>query len=167
MTNLAGTLQTTSMIDATGGRIIISTEDIDIQSNIRSRRTVAGIDYRGTLVLQPLSVTRAVDIARDTPEPDTFVLGDAEVDYIIDGFDDGEDSVTLVNGELVVVEGRDGITIGRANGRHHFKIGAYTFKDSVTFRAPVLGGRFDIVGIIRTVESGTGGDDVEVEFMGP
>ena len=167
MTNLAGTLQTTSMIDATGGRIVLTTEDINIQSDIRSWRTVGGIDYRGTLVLQPLSVMRAVDIARDTPDPDTFALSDAELDHILNGFDDGEDSVTLVNGELVIVEGRDGITIGRANGRNHFMIGGYTFKDSVTFRSPVLGGRFDIVGIIRTNASDTGGDDVEVEFIGP
>jgi hypothetical protein len=45
-------------------------------------------------------------------------------------------------------------------------IGGYLFKDSVTFRAPVLGGGFDVIGRIGTVTADTDGDRVELEFLG-
>ena len=167
LTNLSGVLTTTETIDATGGQVVLSTNEIDIQADIRSWRTVGGVHYRGTLVLQPLSVKRAVDVAMDTPAAGAFALSDAELDHIIDGFDDGTDSRTLVNGRLVVVEGRDGITIGRADGRHYMRIGAYTFKDSVTFRTPVLGGSFDVLGTIEMNAEDTLGNNVEVELLGP
>jgi ELWxxDGT repeat protein len=157
----------TDMIDATGGSIIISTEQIDIRDNIRSWRDVGGTIYRGTLVLQPLSVTRAIDVARNVADTVSFEIDTAELDYILDGFDDGTDSMVLVDGVLQRVEGNDGITIGRQNGRHIITIGAYTFKDSVTFLAPVLGGTFNVVGTIQTSIADTSGNKVEVEFKGP
>ena len=172
LANLAGNLTIANggadpMIDATGGEIIVTTDTIDIQGDIRSWRTVDGVTYRGTLVLQPLSATRAVDIAMTVPRADVFALGATELDHIINGFDDGEDSIRLVNGVLVVTEGRDGIMIGRADGRHDVHIGGYTFRDSVTFRSPVLGGNFEVFGIVRTSEADTAGNNVEVEYLGP
>jgi hypothetical protein len=178
LTNLAGNLTIGSgagaMIDATGGRIVVTTDAIDIQGDIRSWRTVGGTDYRGTLVLQPLSAGRAIDIAMDDPalpaglqRDQAFGLGTAELDRIINGFDDGQDGIQWVNGTLVVTEGRDGITIGRADGRHNVHVGGYTFVDSVTFRAPVLGGRFEVFGIVQTSEADTAGSNVEVEYLGP
>jgi hypothetical protein len=166
-TTHAWVLKKDAMIDATGGEIIITTDAIDIQGDIRSWRTIGSDTYRGTLVLQPLSVTRAVDIAMGTnARTDSFALSAAELDHIIDGFNDGADSIQLVNGVLVVTRGNDGIMIGRADGRHNFHIGTYLFRDSVTFRSPVLGGSFDVFGIIRTSDTDTSGNNVAVEYWG-
>jgi hypothetical protein len=155
------------MVDATGGQIVITSDAIDIQGDIRSWRPVGSTIYRGTLTLQTLSAARAIDVAMGgAVRADAFILDVAELDHIINGFDDGQDSLQWVNGALAVVTGTEGITIGRANGRHDVHIGSYTFCDSVTFRAPVLGGSFEVLGIVRTNDVDTAGNDVKVEYMG-
>jgi hypothetical protein len=172
LTNLAGNLTIAnggadSLINATGAQIVIASELIDIQGDIRSWRTVGSTTYRGTLTLQTLSVVRAIDVAMGAAaRTDAFILDTAELDHIINGFDDGQDSLQWVNGALVIVTGTDGITIGRADGRHDVHIGGYTFRDSVTFRAPVLGGSFEVLGIVRTQDVDTAGSDVKVEYLG-
>jgi hypothetical protein len=37
----------------------------------------------------------------------------------------------------------------------------------VTFRSPVLGGNFEVLGIVRTSDADTAGNNVEVEYLGP
>jgi hypothetical protein len=165
--NVATTDVVEAAIEATGGEIIITTDTIDIQGDIRSWRTAGSDTYRGTLVLQPMSVIRAVDIAMGADiRTDSFELSIAELEHIINGFNDGVNSIQLVNGELVITEDRDGIMIGRAEGRHNFHIGSYTFRDSVTFRSPVLGGGFEVFGIVRTSDTDTTGGKVEVKYLG-
>ena len=159
-------LKKDAMIAATGGRIVLSTEKLDIQGDIRSWRETDGQPYRGTLVLQPLSVDTDIDVALDAPFF-TFSLSGSELDHLIDGFDYGDYGRALVNGELVETPGRDGISIGRIDGRHAIYIGTYFFKDSVTFRAPVPGGSFDVLGELQTPSSATDVEKVEVEFIGP
>jgi hypothetical protein len=166
LTNLAGELAVANngsapMIDATGGRITITTEEIDIRGAIQSRRDGGG----GTLALQTLSVNSDIDVAMEGDAAARFELSTAEMDWIIEGFEDSEGASFIRNGELVTFEGRSGINIGRLNGRHDFTLGSYTFRDTVTLRAPVLGGSFDVIGKV-TLEPN--GDDrvVELIFLG-
>ena len=179
LTNLAGNLSLSNVddaatvdvveaaIDATGGRITLTTEKIDIQGDIRSERTVSGVIYSGTLTLQSLSVNTGMGVALDAPLAGfKFDLSDAELDHIIDGFDDGEETRRVVDGVLEIIGGRDGIIIGRIDGCHHMILGAYLYRDSVTFRAPMPDGRFDVIGKMGTVGNDIDGDKVEVEFLG-
>jgi hypothetical protein len=125
---------------------VITTEEIDIQGNIQSHRDVSGTRYSGTLVLQPLSVNSDIDMALAEGDGSArFDLSAAELNHIIEGFDDGSGARFIRDGVLVVFEGRSGINIGRVNGRHDFTIGSYVFRDTVTLRSPVLGGSFDVV----------------------
>ena len=173
LTNLAGELVVADgaddpMINATGGRIVITTEAIDIQGDIQSHRVVGGTRYSGTLALQPLSVNSDIDMALAEGDGSArFDLSEAEFDHIIEGFDDGSGARFIRDGVLVVFEGRSGINIGRVNGRHDFTIGSYVFRDTVTLRSPVLGGSFDVVGKIELAPVDAEGRVVELIFLGP
>jgi hypothetical protein len=78
-----------------------------------------------------------------------FFLTNAMLEFIIDGFEDS------------VPGGYDGITIGRADGRHVIEIGSYAYRDSVTFRAPRLGGGIFVVGTLSTIS------DAQIRLIGP
>ncbi|MCD6138432.1 MAG: hypothetical protein J7J91_07685 [Deltaproteobacteria bacterium] len=139
VTTLSGGIRVSEVIDATGGDISLTTDTIDIQADIRSWNG-GSTDPRGRLLLQPLTMARSIGIADGATGE--FNLATAEMDHIIDGF--------------------DGITIGREDGQHMIEIGEYTFRDSVTFRSPVLGGGLRLLGGLSTT-----GPDVEVTFIGP
>ena len=139
VTTLSGGVTVSEVIDATGGDISLTTDTIDIQADIRSWNG-GPTDPRGRLLLQPLTMARSIGIADGATGE--FNLTTAEMDDIIDGF--------------------DGITIGREDGQHMIEIGEYTFRDSVTFRSPVLGGGLRLLGGLSTT-----GPDVEVTFIGP
>ena len=138
VTALSGGMTISEAVNATGGDITLTAEAMNIGAQIKSWNGLA-TDPRGTLLLQPLTVTRSIGIADGAVG--NFNLSSAELDFIIDGF--------------------DGITIGRADGQHFMQIGGYTFRDSVTLRSPVLGG-----GLLLTGPFDTTSPDVEVTFIG-
>ena len=139
VTTLSGEMKVSEEINATGGDITLTTERIDIQADMKSWEGDP-TDPRGWLVLQPLTVTRSIGVA-DTAGG-LFNLTSGELDKIIDGF--------------------DGITIGRADGQHDVVIQTYEFRDSVTFNSPVLGGGIQVPGLITTNTA-----DVQVILNGP
>ncbi|MFC1859349.1 LamG-like jellyroll fold domain-containing protein, partial [Thermodesulfobacteriota bacterium] len=133
-----------SLVDAGGGDMIITTDTIAINADVRSwYNSISGgsDENRGTLILQPLSIDRSIAIA-DGAGGD-FALSNGELDHIMDGFADD------------VVDGVDGITIGRADGRHDVEIATFAFRDSVTVRSPKLGGGITVVGIFSTRNDAT------------
>jgi len=142
--NLAGTLEINAEIQASGGNIVLATEEIEINDTVESSRG----EFLGTLVLQPLSVNSGIDLAMEGAGSARFSLDSDELDRIIGGFDAVDGASYYRYGELVEFEGRAGITIGRPTGRHDFTIGTYVWRDTVTLRAPVLGGSFNVVGAI-------------------
>jgi len=147
--NLQGVLAIDSLIEAGGGDIVITTDAIEINAAIRSwyGGLPGGSDaMRGSLILQPLSATQSIGIGMGALG--AFHLGRSELDFLMDGFGDDE------------ISGYDGITIGRANGRHIIEVGTYAFRDSVTIRAPKLGGSITVVGTLSTIL------DARIRFLG-
>lgn len=140
ITNLSGAMSIrgppgAAGIDAGGGKITLTSDALEIAAPVRS----AG----GQLVLQPLTPGQSVGVASGTAGE--FNLSDEELDYLGQGF------------------GRpgqyDGIVIGRADGQHRIEIGAYCFRDSVTFRTP-LGGGINVLGALSTAPG------AELRFVG-
>jgi hypothetical protein len=165
--NLSGTLTVNAAIEASGGRIVIATSDIEINDTISSRRVVGSQVFRGSLVLQPLSVSTRIDVATVAQTSATsFHLSADEIDLFMNGFNESEPSSYLVNGRLVTVDSNNGITIGRANGRHIITLAAFTYTESFTFRAPVPFGRFDVVGKLQLFTSPIDGDEPALTFLG-
>jgi hypothetical protein len=165
--NLAGTLTVNAEIEATGGRIVLATEDIAINDTIRSVRMVGDQTFRGSLILQPLSVSTRIDMATsDTGAARTFHLSSDEIVFFMSGFNESEPSSYLVNGRLVTVDSNNGITIGRADGRHIITLDAFTYTESFTFRSPVPFGRFDVIGRLELSTSLVNGDQPALTFLG-
>jgi ELWxxDGT repeat protein len=165
--NLAGTLTVNAEIEATGGRIVLATEDIAINDTIRSVRMVGDQTFRGSLILQPLPVSTRIDMATsDTGAARTFHLSSDEIVFFMSGFNESEPSSYLVNGRLVTVDSNNGITIGRADGRHIITLDAFTYTESFTFRSPVPFGRFDVIGRLELSTSLVNGDQPALTFLG-
>ena len=128
--NLAGELTVAGEgIDARGGDVTLTTQAIDIQSPVRSE---AG----ALLTVQPLTADQTIGIGAGAGG--AFNLTPAELDLINTGF--GTDGTY------------DGITIGRADGRHQIEVGAYTFRDSITLRSPVAPGSIHVTGVLGLAE---------------
>jgi hypothetical protein len=122
----------------TAKNLTLTADDLDIRADIQ------GLDG-GTLVLQPLTDTAGIGIA-DQAETNRFNLGIDELDHIKGDF--------------------DRLVIGRADGRHVVEIGNYTFRQAVTFRAPLLGGAFDVLGVIQTTADPLLDEQTPIEFIG-
>jgi hypothetical protein len=137
-------------IEAWGGDIVLTTDRLSILAPVRSwyGGITGGSDVqRGTLVLQPLNPYQSIGVGRGASG--SFFLTHAMLEFIIDGFEDS------------VPGGYDGITIGRADGRHIIEIGSYAYRDSVTFRAPRLGGGIFVVGTLSTIA------EAQLRLIGP
>jgi hypothetical protein len=136
-------------IEAGGGSIVLTTDLINVQAQIRSwyQSVTGGSDaQRGTLVLQPLSAFQSIGVG--VGATGLFNLTGTEMDFIINGFGD-------------TTEGSyDGIAIGRMNGRHIIQIGTYAFQDSVTMRAPQVPGAMYVVGVMSTI------GEARIRFIG-
>ncbi|MGB0581211.1 MAG: hypothetical protein ACPGVU_16050, partial [Limisphaerales bacterium] len=145
--NLTGNLRVTSHapasvpgIEAWGGDIVLTSDLLQIDANVRSwwQGITGGSDQaRGALVLQPLNVFTSIGVGGAATG--TFHLTNTELDRIINGFGS------------TAADSFDGITIGRADGRHGVKVGQYAYRDSVTIRAPRAPGHIDVLGVLSTV----------------
>ncbi|NQT16996.1 MAG: hypothetical protein HQ582_29835, partial [Planctomycetes bacterium] len=121
----ATTTTVNGLINAGGGRITLTTDEIELTPT-------AGLQGTGPLVLQPLGAATSIGLAGGAG---TFNLDAAELALIQDGF--------------------SGITIGRADGTHGIRVGAYSFADPITLRTP-LGGWITIDGQLDTLAAGAG-----------
>jgi hypothetical protein len=167
LVNLVGVLTVNEEIQANGGRVVITTQGIDINAMISSSRVVGDQTFRGSLVLQPLSVSTRIDMATDAPTGAlSFHLSADEIDFFMAGFNESEPSSYLVNGKLVTVDSNNGITIGRADGRHIITLAAFTYTESFTFRSPVPFGGFDVIGQIKLMTSLVDGDEPSLTYLG-
>jgi hypothetical protein len=167
LTNLGGTIKVEEAIRATGGNIVITTERINIETEISSIRTIGTQTFRGTLVLQPLSTRSSIGMATEGAQAgQTLHLSGDEIAHFMKGFDSAEPATYYANGRLVTSQAVSGINIGRADGRHVIALGAYTYSESVTFRAPLPSGRFDILGNISLTASTVDGQSPSITFLG-
>jgi ELWxxDGT repeat protein len=167
LVNLFGAMTINEAIEAAGGRIVLTTESIDINATISSRYEVGDQLFRGSLILQPLSVSTRIDMATAAPTAAlSFHLSADEINLFMAGFNESEPSSYLVNGKLVTVDSNNGIIIGRADGRHAFTLDAFTYTESFTFRSPVPFGGFDVIGQIELMTSLVDGDEPTLTYLG-
>ena len=142
--NFADVLAIDGLVEAGGGDIVITTDQIAINADVRSwygGATGGNDEQRGTLLLQPLQEFTSIGAGDDAAG--SFHLGVTELDHIIDGFADD------------AIGGYEGITIGRADGRHYIEVGTYSYRDSVTFRSPLPPGEIAVVGTLSTTHEAT------------
>jgi len=167
-TALGGNLTIDSAIQANGGRIVLTSERMAVNAEIASRRTSAGGQlFRGSLVLQTLSVNTTIGLATTgTNATQTLHFSADEINRFMTGFDNRDPATFLVNGRLVTSPFVPGITFGRANGRHAFTLASFTYTESITFRAPELGGRFTVNGNLSLIASPVDGDIPTLTFLG-
>ena len=166
--SLTAPLHIESEIQASGGGIVLTAERMQVNAEIASRRISAtGQLFRGTLVVQTLSAFSSIGLATTGDRAgQTLHFTEAEMNRFMTGFDNSAHSAFLANGQLVQNPVQTGITIGRLNGRHTITQGAFTYSESITLRAPLLGGQLRIVGIVRLVPSLITGDQPSFTFLG-
>jgi ELWxxDGT repeat protein len=164
LVNLGGTLSVASDIQASGGTLILSSEKMDIQANLSSTRTVGGQLFRGTLLLQTLSIYSSIGMA--TAGTETLHFSADEINRFMSGFDQRSPAAYLVNGVLTFSPSLSGITIGRADGRNEINLDAFTYTESFTFRSPEPFGSFNILGTIRLEPSLVDGDLPTLSYDG-
>ena len=165
--NLGGTIKVEEATRARGGNIVITTERIDIDAEISSIRTIGTQTFRGTLVLQPLSTRSSIGMATEGAQAgQTLHLSGDEIKLFMKGFDSAEPATYYANRRLVTSQAVSGINIGRTDGRHVIVLGAFTYSESVTFRAPQIPGRFDIIGTISLTASTVDGQSPSLTFLG-
>jgi ELWxxDGT repeat protein len=167
LTNLIGTITVDSAIQASGGRVVITGERMTVNAQIASVREIGGQTFRGTLVLQPLSTRSTIGMATTGAQAgQTLHFSADEIARFMSGFDSAQPATYLAAGQLVRLPAVSGINIGRADGCHVISLGAFTYTESFTFRAPQPFGRFDVLGQIRLEPSVITGNIPTLTFLG-
>jgi Ca2+-binding RTX toxin-like protein len=165
LVNLAGVLTVDQAIQATGGRVVITSQAMDINAEISSVREIGGqIVARGTLVLQSLSTRSSIGMA--TTGGQTLHFTATEIGHFMNGFDSSSPASFISNGRLVTLPAVSGITIGRADGRHAITLAEFTYTEEFTFRAPESSGRFNIIGTLILAPSIIDGQNPSLTFLG-
>ena len=162
--NLFGTMTVDAEVQASGGQVILTAEAIDVNATISSRKVVDSQTFRGSLIIQPLSLNTDINLATATGSG--LHLNATEISYFMSGFNESAPSAYFTNDQLVVVDSKNGITIGRSDGRHDFTLDTFTYSESFTFRAPEPFGDFNVIGKIELINSQVDGDDPALTFFG-
>jgi len=151
-------------IQASGGRVVITGESMDLNASIDSVREIGGQTFRGTLVLQPLSTRTSIGMA--TTGGQTLHFTADEINHFMNGFDSSAPATYYSGGALVKTSTISAINIGRADGRHVITLDTFNYSESFTFRAPKSFGSFDIIGTIFHSPSIVDGQNPSINFLG-
>jgi len=164
LVNLKGVLTVNEDIQASGGRVVITGESMDLNASIDSVREIGGQTFRGTLVLQPLSTRTSIGMA--TTGGQTLHFTADEINHFMNGFDSSAPATYYSGGALVKTSTISAINIGRADGRHVITLDTFNYSESFTFRAPKSFGSFDIIGTIFHSPSIVDGQNPSINFLG-